>query len=322
MQYDFHPLADIYPLLHGERFDALVEDIRENGLIDPITLYEGKIIDGRNRNNACIIAGVEPRFVEIEWTGLIADFVWSRHQRREETAAERRLSAGKYAIAREAEAKQRQGARTDLTSSQICNEEVDYGRSVEKAAEKFGMSERTVSSAVKVLKEGAPELIAAVERDEVAVSAAADISTLSREDQAAIVQAGPAVAQEAAKRIRAKTPADPSKQRPGETSKQWAKRIVAEVAAKPKIVKQPIDERAAERVVVVEPTVAAIDTSPEGRTKSYLARAEDAERLAKVDDLAGLEYTAEMKAKRDGVVEAWRGLMVTDHPDTSRDTRN
>ena len=53
--------------------------------------------------------------------------------------------------------------RTDLTSSQSCDE-VEFGRSSEKAAEKFNESPATVARAVKVIKEGAVELIQAVER--------------------------------------------------------------------------------------------------------------------------------------------------------------
>ena len=53
--YDFlpHPLAEVYPLIEGEEFETLVKDIEDNGLIEAITLFEGKILDGRNRYNAC-----------------------------------------------------------------------------------------------------------------------------------------------------------------------------------------------------------------------------------------------------------------------------
>lgn len=50
----FHPLANIFPLIEGVDFDALVEDIRVNGLHDPIVLLDGKILDGRNRYRALV----------------------------------------------------------------------------------------------------------------------------------------------------------------------------------------------------------------------------------------------------------------------------
>jgi hypothetical protein len=59
---EFHPLANRFPLIVGDEFERLVDDIRDNGQREPIVLFEGgKILDGRNRYRACIEAGVTPK---------------------------------------------------------------------------------------------------------------------------------------------------------------------------------------------------------------------------------------------------------------------
>ena len=53
-----HPYANIFPLLEGEEFTALVASVRASGLVHPIVLFETKILDGRNRWNACEAAAM------------------------------------------------------------------------------------------------------------------------------------------------------------------------------------------------------------------------------------------------------------------------
>jgi hypothetical protein len=60
MTIQYHPLAELFPLMEGAAFEKLVSDIKAHGLHNPITLYETKILDGRNRERACEEAAVEP----------------------------------------------------------------------------------------------------------------------------------------------------------------------------------------------------------------------------------------------------------------------
>src|SRR4051812_1459658 len=55
---EFHPLADLFPLLEGAEFEEVVEDVRAHGVREAIWLYEGKILEGRNRYRAAAAAGV------------------------------------------------------------------------------------------------------------------------------------------------------------------------------------------------------------------------------------------------------------------------
>src|SRR5262249_4538886 len=59
----FHPLADLFPLMEGAEFEALVADIKANGLGLPIILYKGMILDGRNRYRALRAFGVPLEFI-------------------------------------------------------------------------------------------------------------------------------------------------------------------------------------------------------------------------------------------------------------------
>lgn len=62
----FHPICLRFPAMSEAEFDALVEDIRANGLRDEIVLFEGMVLDGRHRLGACRLAGIEPRFEEFQ----------------------------------------------------------------------------------------------------------------------------------------------------------------------------------------------------------------------------------------------------------------
>jgi ParB-like chromosome segregation protein Spo0J len=69
-----HPLANMFPMIEGNAFDELKRDISAQGILEPIRLYQGMILDGRNRYaaaKACNHAFSVDDFVQ--WEGTIAD---------------------------------------------------------------------------------------------------------------------------------------------------------------------------------------------------------------------------------------------------------
>jgi hypothetical protein len=156
-----HSLANIFPLMDGDAFDALVTDIRGNGLRDAITLYEDKILDGRNRYKACRDAGVEPRFESPDIDDPLAFVISKNALRRHLNESQRSMAAAKVA-------NMRQGERTDLKSKE--------GKSLSQddAAKLFNVGTSSVQRAAAVIKHGSPELQQTVERGEISVSTAAE----------------------------------------------------------------------------------------------------------------------------------------------------
>jgi ParB-like nuclease family protein len=57
-RYQIHPLAAAFPALAGQDLADLIDDIKRRGVREPIVLYEGKILDGRNRYVAAELAGL------------------------------------------------------------------------------------------------------------------------------------------------------------------------------------------------------------------------------------------------------------------------
>lgn len=89
-----HPICSKLPAMSADEFAELRASIRDRGLIEPIELYEGQVLDGRHRLQACIDEHCEPRFVEFSggdpWLR-----VWDRNGARREWSG----GAGqKYAV--------------------------------------------------------------------------------------------------------------------------------------------------------------------------------------------------------------------------------
>ncbi len=65
-KYDQHPIAlELMPGgMDDEEFSVFCEDVQNRGLVYPITLYEGKVLDGWHRYRACQKTGTAMKIIE------------------------------------------------------------------------------------------------------------------------------------------------------------------------------------------------------------------------------------------------------------------
>jgi hypothetical protein len=142
LAWPLHPACEAWPEMSPTELKALADDIEANGLRDPITVTpEGKLLDGRNRALACVMAGVTPTFTT--FTGDPVLFSLSRNQHR------RHMTTNDIAMV----------AAKLVTTTQGMNRFVDTANavSIAQAADKAGLTRTAVESAMTVLKHGTPE---------------------------------------------------------------------------------------------------------------------------------------------------------------------
>jgi len=185
--FEFHPVANMFPLMNDAELEELTRDIKENGLRNPILTFDDKIIDGRNRQAACQKAGVTIRREKWEPKGRsLVKFVTSLNlHRRHLTTEQRALCAVEFAKHFEEEAKERKFAglkqNQGTVSENLRNEE--KGRSSNKAGEAFGVSGRSVDHAKKIMKSGISELVEAVRSGKFKLYIASKIAKLPPGEQ-------------------------------------------------------------------------------------------------------------------------------------------
>jgi N6-adenosine-specific RNA methylase IME4 len=171
---EFHPLSQIFTLIEGAEFDDLVADIRAHGVHEPIWIYDGQIIDGRNRYRASAVAGVDCPMREYLGDNPAAFVVSLNLRRRHLNESQRGMVMARLATLPKGTNQHTEISASSPTqdqASKILNVSVDSGQ-----------------FARKVLHHGEPELIAAVDHGHLAVSIAAKAASLPAADQKAIAE--------------------------------------------------------------------------------------------------------------------------------------
>ena len=171
-----------------EDMDQLVQSIKERGIITPVTLrpkedgrYE--IVSGHRRKKACELAGfdtVKAEVREMTRDEAIILMVESNLQRSVILPSEKAFS---YKM--RLEAMNRQGQRTDLTSSPLATK-LSQGRSDVELGEQVGESKDQVRRYIR-LTNLVPELLDLVDEGKIKMRPAVELSYLDEDSQRAVV---------------------------------------------------------------------------------------------------------------------------------------
>ena len=68
MTLEAHEIATLFPSMSPEDLEHLRESIEQEGQLEEILTFEGKILDGRHRYETCMRLGIEPLVREFEGT--------------------------------------------------------------------------------------------------------------------------------------------------------------------------------------------------------------------------------------------------------------
>ena len=208
------PISELKPfeqqpfkVLLDESMDELVDSIKQSGVLTPIIARPHKdggyeILSGHRRVKACELAGITVIPVVVKnidddtATILLVD---SNLQREHILPSEKA-----FAYQMKLEAMKHQGARTDLTSSQIATK-LEKGRSDVELAEQVGESKDQIRRYIRLTNLIDP-ILQMVDDNQIAMNAAVELSYLGSKEQAAVMQSiekedtSPSIAQ--AKKIR------------------------------------------------------------------------------------------------------------------------
>ena len=180
MKYEQHPLSAAFPAMSADDYQTLKDSINEIGVQNPITLFEGMVIDGWHRYRAANELGMECPTVELGDVDP-RDFVLAQNKaRRHVTQAQ--LAQAAIAVFQwypaDGSAQKNGGAAGPAAPP----------KSTKEIADIAGVSERTVRQAKAIQKKAAPEVVEAVKRGEIGGEKASAIAKLPKEQQAEAIK--------------------------------------------------------------------------------------------------------------------------------------
>lgn len=146
-EYEFHELAEMFPLMGELELYELAKDIARNGLLEPIVLLDGKILDGRNRYKACNMVNCLVKKVGFDICLNPFDFIVAKNLHRRHLNSAQKAQLGLVLLGLEIE-KGKERKKDNLLKGDIVPDSTSKGisglSSRDKIAKQLGISKNTL----------------------------------------------------------------------------------------------------------------------------------------------------------------------------------
>jgi ParB-like chromosome segregation protein Spo0J len=175
MMREQHPLSAAFPPMSDEERQELIDSIEDIGVQNPITIYEGKVIDGWHRYTVANELGMPCPEVDLPEGVDPRNFVLAQNKtRRHITKSQMAISFAKvYEWAPEGK------PLNTAPSAEL--------KTAQQLAEMSGVGKRTIEQAKKVIKSGSEKVVKAVADGKISAKRGAQIAKLDKSKQDAAI---------------------------------------------------------------------------------------------------------------------------------------
>lgn len=193
-------LDNLLPKLDEEKYKLLEEEIRKNGCINPIIIWNGYIVDGHHRYRICKANNIEFKTKEMEFENKQEAMIWAWTTQK----ARRNIDDGAlFKIARtfkpyyEKKAKENQGTRTDLfqksekgcekeetfisNDTNVNNTNIKKIDTIQELADMTGTGRNTMNKVIQVQKHAPAPVQKAVENNVISINKGYEITKKLKE---------------------------------------------------------------------------------------------------------------------------------------------
>lgn len=177
-----HKLAELFPTMPPDEYEALKQDVKAHGVLVPIVVYAGEIVDGRHRWQAAQETGkkcpktewepasASPDDIDTELWGYLLSLNSKRRHLDKSQIAMIAVEGSQF-IEKAAYERMRMGGKPDPVATLPQGVKSQTRKSRDEVAEKAGVSGRTIQKA-KNVRDADPKLAEKVKQGKITVTEA------------------------------------------------------------------------------------------------------------------------------------------------------